>query len=59
MRITGRALAFSSEARLFQRGLGRGKIPSVRVAANVSEKVLPALHHLQEEQGELERAQLC
>lgn len=58
MRVTRRALAFSSEARLLQRGLGCGKISILRVTANMSEKVAPALHHLQEEQGELEWVQL-
>lgn len=57
MRVKGKALAFSSEIRLLQKRLGCGKASRDGIAANLSEKVASALHHLQEEQGELEWVQ--
>lgn len=54
----GRALAFSSGMRLLQKRLGWGKISTVGVAANLSEKAKSALHHLQEEQGEFKWVRL-
>lgn len=53
LRVMRRALAFGSEIRLLQKRLGCGRISTGRVAANLSEKAASALHHLQEEQGEL------
>ena len=57
LRVQRRAFAFSGEIRLLQKRLGWGNISTVTVGANLGEKVVSALRHLQEEQGELEWVQ--
>ena len=42
LRVTRRALAFSSELRLLQKRPGCGKISAARAAANLSEKAASA-----------------